>query len=86
MDLFFFIDDHSKGSPGPQIIDVQTIYSNSGSRKRRMDWDPLEIAQSESPASAQTGEIPAKIANQQQQLLDKDKYKKERLNTGKLIP
>lgn len=85
MDLFFFIDDHSKGSPGPQIIDVQTIYSNSGSRKRRMDWDPLEIAQSESPASAQTGEIPAKIANQQQ-LLDKDKYKKERLNTGKLIP
>ncbi|KAM7344722.1 transcription factor CP2 like gemini [Cochliomyia hominivorax] len=74
-------DDQSKGSPGPQIIDVQTIYSNSGSRKRRMDWDPLEIGQSESPASAQTGELSAKISAQQ--LLDKEKYKKERLNTGR---
>uniref|UniRef100_A0A1A9ZB30 Uncharacterized protein n=1 Tax=Glossina pallidipes TaxID=7398 RepID=A0A1A9ZB30_GLOPL len=37
-------DDQSKGSPGPQIINVQTIYTNSSSsRKRRMDWDSLDI-------------------------------------------
>lgn len=47
-----------------------------------MDWDPLDIGQSESTASTQTGELPAKISTTHQ-LLEKDKYKKERLTSGK---
>ncbi|XP_016971479.1 upstream-binding protein 1 isoform X3 [Drosophila rhopaloa] len=67
-------DAQSKDSPGPQIIDVQTIYLNSGSRKRRMDWDSLDIVQSEnSPTASQSGELPTKVANQ-----EKDKHKREK--------
>ncbi|XP_017128821.1 upstream-binding protein 1 isoform X1 [Drosophila elegans] len=68
------VDAQSKDSPGPQIIDVQTIYLNSGSRKRRMDWDSLDIGQSEnSPTASQSGELPSKVANQ-----EKDKHKREK--------
>ncbi|XP_016971478.1 upstream-binding protein 1 isoform X2 [Drosophila rhopaloa] len=68
------VDAQSKDSPGPQIIDVQTIYLNSGSRKRRMDWDSLDIVQSEnSPTASQSGELPTKVANQ-----EKDKHKREK--------
>ncbi|XP_037942084.1 nuclear transcription factor Y subunit gamma-like [Teleopsis dalmanni] len=68
-------DDRSKGSPGPQIIDVQTIYSNNGSRKRRMDWDSLDIDQSGNTATtAQTDEIPNKITSH-----DKERHKREKL-------
>ncbi|XP_037717801.1 upstream-binding protein 1 isoform X4 [Drosophila subpulchrella] len=67
-------DAQSKDSPGPQIIDVQTIYLNSGSRKRRMDWDSLDIVQSEnSPTASQSGELPTKVAHQ-----EKDKHKREK--------
>lgn len=45
-----------------------------------MDWDPLDIGQSESTASAHTGEIPAKITAHQ--ITEKDKYKKEKLTSG----
>ncbi|XP_037942298.1 upstream-binding protein 1-like isoform X2 [Teleopsis dalmanni] len=63
------------GSPGPQIIDVQTIYSNNGSRKRRMDWDSLDIDQSGNTATtAQTDEIPNKITSH-----DKERHKREKL-------
>ncbi|XP_037717799.1 upstream-binding protein 1 isoform X2 [Drosophila subpulchrella] len=68
------VDAQSKDSPGPQIIDVQTIYLNSGSRKRRMDWDSLDIVQSEnSPTASQSGELPTKVAHQ-----EKDKHKREK--------
>ncbi|EDV58148.1 upstream-binding protein 1 isoform X1 [Drosophila erecta] len=68
------VDGQSKESPGPQIIDVQTIYLNSGSRKRRMDWDSLDIGQSEnSPTASQSGELPTKVAHQ-----EKDKHKREK--------
>ncbi|XP_062141828.1 uncharacterized transmembrane protein DDB_G0285607-like [Drosophila sulfurigaster albostrigata] len=50
-------DAQSKESPGPQIIDVRTIYSNSGSRKRRMDWDSLDIGQSENSPTTQSGDL-----------------------------
>ncbi|XP_061396582.1 uncharacterized protein LOC133332216, partial [Musca vetustissima] len=74
-------DDQSKGSPGPQIIDVQTIYSQSGSRKRRMDWDPLDLGQSESNASPPTVEIPNKLAGHPLAADAKDKgYKREKLS------
>ncbi|XP_030388317.1 upstream-binding protein 1 [Scaptodrosophila lebanonensis] len=68
-------DVQSKESPGPQIIDVQTIYSNSGSRKRRMDWDSLDIGQSENSPTSQNDEIPLpnKVAHQ-----EKDKHKREK--------
>ncbi|XP_013113639.2 uncharacterized protein LOC106091612 isoform X1 [Stomoxys calcitrans] len=76
-------EDQSKGSPGPQIIDVQTIYSNGGARKRRMDWDPLDLGQSESNASPPNGELPAKLsAHQLADLKDKG-YKKEKLSSGR---
>ncbi|KAH8237214.1 hypothetical protein KR038_007176 [Drosophila bunnanda] len=72
------VDAQSKDSPGPQIIDVQTIYLNSGSRKRRMDWDSLDIGQSEnSPTASQSGELPTKVAHQ-----EKDKHKREK-NSGR---
>jgi len=72
------VDAQSKDSPGPQIIDVQTIYLNSGSRKRRMDWDSLDIVQSEnSPTASQSGELPTKVAHQ-----EKDKHKREK-HSGK---
>ncbi|KAH8400763.1 hypothetical protein KR009_000775 [Drosophila setifemur] len=68
------VDAQSKESPGPQIIDVQTIYLNSGSRKRRMDWDSLDIGPSEnSPTASQSGELPTKVAHQ-----EKDKHKREK--------
>lgn len=66
-------DEHSKESPGPQIIDVQTIYSNSGSRKRRMDWDSLDIGQSGTPTTVQSGELANKIPHH-----EKEKQKKEK--------
>ncbi|XP_036330282.1 uncharacterized protein DDB_G0283357 isoform X2 [Rhagoletis pomonella] len=66
-------DEQSKETPGPQIIDVQTIYSNSGSRKRRMDWDPLDIGQSGTTTAAQSGELANKIP-----LQEKEKQKKEK--------
>lgn len=70
-------DAQSKDSPGPQIIDVRTIYSNnnSGSRKRRMDWDSLDIGQSENSPTTQTGDIPNKVAHHHQ---EKDKHKREK--------
>lgn len=63
---------------------MQTIYSNSGSRKRRMDWDPLDLGQSESNiATAQTNsDLPANKISAHH-LGDKDKYKKEKLTAGK---
>ncbi|XP_068147743.1 putative uncharacterized protein DDB_G0282129 isoform X1 [Drosophila tropicalis] len=66
-------------SPGPQIIDVQTIYSHSqqhhsGSRKRRMDWDSLDIGQSENSPTA----TPNAHKAQQQQHQEKDKHKREK--------
>ncbi|XP_017066532.2 homeobox protein 5 isoform X1 [Drosophila eugracilis] len=68
------VDAQSKDSPGPQIIDVQTIYLNGGSRKRRMDWDSLDIVQSEnSPTGSQSSELPTKVAHQ-----EKDKHKREK--------
>ncbi|XP_017054167.1 upstream-binding protein 1 isoform X1 [Drosophila ficusphila] len=68
------VDGQSKDSPGPQIIDVQTIYLNGGSRKRRMDWDSLDIGQSEnSPTGSQSGDLPTKVAHQ-----EKDKHKREK--------
>lgn len=67
-------DAQSKDSPGPQIIDVRTIYSNSGSRKRRMDWDSLDIGQSENSPTTQTGDLPNKVAHHQ----EKDKHKREK--------
>ncbi|KAH8272898.1 hypothetical protein KR018_008412 [Drosophila ironensis] len=68
------LDAQSKDSPGPQIIDVQTIYLNGGSRKRRMDWDSLDIGQSEnSPTASQSGELPTKVAHQ-----DREKHKREK--------
>ncbi|KMY92696.1 upstream-binding protein 1 isoform X3 [Drosophila simulans] len=68
------VDGQSKDSPGPQIIDVQTIYLNSGSRKRRMDWDSLDIGQSEnSPTASQSGDLPSKVAHQ-----EKEKHKREK--------
>ncbi|XP_075168076.1 transcription factor CP2 like gemini isoform X2 [Haematobia irritans] len=76
-------DDQSKGSPGPQIIDVQTIYSNGGTRKRRMDWDPLDLGQSESNASPPTGELPAKLSPHQLADLKDKGYKKEKLSSGR---
>ncbi|KAH8299788.1 hypothetical protein KR044_005947 [Drosophila immigrans] len=63
----------SKESPGPQIIDVRTIYSNSGSRKRRMDWDSLDIGQSENSPTTQTGDLPNKVSHH-----EKDKHKREK--------
>lgn len=72
------VDGQSKDSPGPQIIDVQTIYLNSGSRKRRMDWDSLDIGQSEnSPTASQSGDLPSKVAHQ-----EKEKHKREK-HSGK---
>lgn len=67
-------DAQSKDSPGPQIIDVRTIYSNSGSRKRRMDWDSLDIGQSENSPTTQTGDLPNKVTHHQ----EKDKHKREK--------
>ncbi|XP_017087287.2 upstream-binding protein 1 isoform X1 [Drosophila bipectinata] len=68
------VDAQSKDSPGPQIIDVQTIYLNSGSRKRRMDWDSLDIGQSESsPTGSQSGDLPTKVVHQ-----ERDKHKREK--------
>ncbi|KAL7737667.1 hypothetical protein ACLKA6_006071 [Drosophila palustris] len=70
-------DAQSKESPGPQIIDVRTIYSNSnsnsGSRKRRMDWDSLDIGQSENSPTNQTGDLPHKATHH-----EKDKHKREK--------
>ncbi|EDW02030.1 GH21767 [Drosophila grimshawi] len=66
-------DAQSKDSPGPHIIDVRTIYSESGSRKRRMDWDSLDIGQSENSPTTQSGDIPNKVAH-----LEKDKHKREK--------
>ncbi|XP_060660619.1 putative uncharacterized protein DDB_G0277255 [Drosophila nasuta] len=66
-------DAQSKESPGPQIIDVRTIYSNSGSRKRRMDWDSLDIGQSENSPTTQSGDLPNKV-----QQHEKDKHKREK--------
>ncbi|KRF80151.1 probable basic-leucine zipper transcription factor F isoform X2 [Drosophila virilis] len=66
-------DAQSKDSPGPQIIDVRTIYSDSGSRKRRMDWYSLDIGQSENSPTTQSGDIPNKVAHQ-----EKDKHKREK--------
>ncbi|XP_039954100.1 putative uncharacterized protein DDB_G0282133 [Bactrocera tryoni] len=70
-------DENTKESPGPQIIDVQTIYSNSGSRKRRMDWDSLDIGQSGNTTTTQSGELASKIPHH-----DKDKVKKDK-TTGR---
>ncbi|KPU75956.1 uncharacterized protein Dana_GF12780, isoform B [Drosophila ananassae] len=68
------VDAQSKESPGPQIIDVQTIYLNSGSRKRRMDWDSLDIGQSESsPTGSQSGDLPTKVVHH-----ERDKHKREK--------
>lgn len=87
------LDEHSKGSPGPQIIEVQTICSNSGSRKRRMDWESLDIGQSGNTISAQNGEVANKIPHLRGNLSDgqnssqqqeKEKQKKEKLS-GKLV-
>ncbi|XP_034122289.1 hybrid signal transduction histidine kinase A isoform X5 [Drosophila guanche] len=73
-ELTVIVDGQSKDSPGPQIIDVQTIYLNSGTRKRRMDWDSLDIGQTEnSPTASQSGELPTKVAPQ-----EKDKHKREK--------
>ncbi|XP_069964719.1 protein grainyhead isoform X2 [Bactrocera oleae] len=74
-------DENTKESPGPQIIDVQTIYSNSGSRKRRMDWDSLDIGQSGNTATTQSGGLASKIPHH-----DKDKVKKDKTTVLKQEP
>ncbi|KAL5288698.1 gem family protein [Megaselia abdita] len=57
-----------QNSGSPRIIDVQTIYSNSGNRKRRMDWDPLDISHgannnSNNNPRANNNSSPPKIPN-----------------------
>jgi len=65
-------------SAASHMIDLYT--NNSNSRKRRMDWDPLDIDQNDSTGS---GTI---VNNNQSADLtqDKDKNKREKLSAGKL--
>lgn len=85
-------DDQSKGSPGPQIINIQTIYTNSNSRKRRMDWDSLDIGSNHGENSINqhhNDELINKLTqhqhpqHQHQHNTEKDKYKREKLSCGR---